>query len=105
MKPFLTWLFSLFNVGLYMQSDVKNLVEQLHRLEITEQANKIAYLYGQLQLLAVIKLLLMIFSMILLFLINLDNVIYAVGWVSKQTTRLYQWSKAKFKKLTKILKP
>ena len=48
-KPVLTWLLGLFNVGVYMDDGIDSLLMTLQYLELEEQANEIVHIYYTMQ--------------------------------------------------------
>lgn len=95
LKPLFTWFFSLFNVGMYLQSDMDSIVLKLRRLDIQEQADRIADLYFQLQLIETMKCVTMLLSLLALILANKDNIYYSVCWLNRKQKQLYNWLKNK----------
>jgi hypothetical protein len=103
-KNVFSWFLSLFNVSMYLDSDIDSITAKLRLLDIEKQADRIADLYFQLQLIETMKCTTMLLSLLALVLANKDNIYYSVCWLNRKCKRLYEWLKNQIKKLNKFIK-
>lgn len=116
-KPLVTWLLSLFNVGVYsISDDIDSLIFRLNLAGLEKHANTILILSQSIEaqqsiiiLLDSLKCVCMVISIVLLILANQQPIQAAYQWLKKQllNTRLFWGNKTKtFRKFfTKLFKP
>lgn len=84
LKPLFTWICSLFNVGVYLADGVDSLVAQLRSLELENQANKIVLLYQNLEFYEYGRFVMMLISVLVLLIANVDSLYEACCWLGQQ---------------------
>ena len=108
-KSVFTSLLSLFNVGIYCSDGVDSLLQQLHLLELENQANEILRLYAlmeyQNQLILALDAFrtgLMFLSLLFLFILNFALFKRSYLWAIKKVQIAYSFITTKLK--TKLRK-
>ena len=100
-KPVLTWLLGLFNVGVYMDDGIDSLLMTLQYLELEEQANEIVHIYYTMQFFVWAKFFLMFLSVIFLYIANQGAIERAARWLWSKTKKAWQVFKKTIQKLFK----
>lgn len=96
LKPILTWLLGLFNVGVYQMSDeVDSIAQILFRLNLEEHANEVLIIQHSIEhqqhiivCLNVIKCGLMLLSLLFLYLAN-SHEIHRFFWWCKKLSKTF----------------